>query len=181
MLDKNVTTVSKEYANALISFAVESKEIELIQNNLRVLVNAIEQNLDFMKIISSKTIEAEEKKQVIKTIINSDKDYFLHFLYVLLDNGRFDQIASISLAYDELVLDYFNKMVVDVYTKYQLTNEQKIKLVSRLQTKFNKTIIIKEHIDNTLLGGVKIVSNNKIYDYSIDSQLDQLKENIMKG
>ena len=50
MLDKSVTTVSKEYANALFSFAVESKEIELIQNNLKVLVNAIEQNLDFMKI-----------------------------------------------------------------------------------------------------------------------------------
>ena len=59
MLDKNVTTVSKEYANALFSFAVESKEIELIQNNLKVLVNAIEQNLDFMKIISSKTIEID--------------------------------------------------------------------------------------------------------------------------
>ncbi len=181
MLDKNVTTVSKEYANALFSFAVESKEIELIQNNLRVLVKAIEQNLDFMKIIASKTIESDEKKAVIKKVINSGQDYFLHFLYVLIDNGRFDQIASISLAYDELVLDYFNKMVVDVYTKYQLTNEQKVKLVSKLQTKFNKTIIINEHIYTTLLGGVKIVSNNKIYDYSIDSQLEQLKENIMKG
>ena len=124
MLDKNITTVSKEYANALFSFAVEAKEIELIQNNLRVLVKAIEQNLDFMKIIASKTIEINEKKDVIKKVINSGKDYFLHFLYVLIDNGRFDQIASISLAYDELVLDYFNKMVVDVYTKYQLPIQQ---------------------------------------------------------
>ena len=181
MLDKNITTVSKEYANALFSFAVESKEIELIQNNLNVLVNAIENNLDFMKILNSKTIELDVKKEVINKVINSDKNYFLHFLYVLIDNGRFDQIASISLAYDELVLDYFKKMVVDVYTKYQLTNEQKIKLADRLKAKFNRTIIINEHIDSTLLGGVKIVSNNKIYDYSIDSQLDQLKENIMKG
>ena len=179
MLDKNITTVSKEYANALFSFAVESKEIELIQNNLNVLVNAIENNLDFMRILNSKTIELDVKKEVINKVINSN--YFLHFLYVLIDNGRFDQIASISLAYDELVLDYFKKMVVDVYTKYQLTNEQKIKLADRLKAKFNRTIIINEHIDSTLLGGVKIVSNNKIYDYSIDSQLDQLKENIMKG
>ena len=181
MLDKNVTTVSKEYANALFYFARENKQIELIQNNLTVLVKGIEQNLDFMKIINSKTIELETKKAVIKKVINSESDYFLHFLYVLVDNGRFDQIASISLAYNELVLDYFNKMVVDVYSRYQLTNEQKTKLVYKLQMKFNKTIIINEHIDDTLLGGVKIVSNNKIYDYSIDSQLEQLKEIIMKG
>ena len=74
MLDKNVTTVSKEYANALFSFAVESKEIELIQNNLKVLVNAIEQNLDFMKIISSKT------NKNLKRVKNSDLVTYLRII-----------------------------------------------------------------------------------------------------
>ena len=182
MIETKVNDVSNEYAIALFDLAKEHNEVELVHNNLKVLVSSIEENPDFFKIINSYGLSNENKKDLISRILNLDENnYFLYFLYVLIDNNRFDQLKNILGSYYKLLLELNNQMEVTVYTKYSLTKEQKANLLIKLEKDFKKKIILTETIDNTLIGGIKVTVNDVIYDYTIDSQLEDLKYLLMKG
>ena len=72
-------------------------------------------------------------------------------------------------------------MEVTVYTKYSLTKEQTNNLINRLEKDFKHKIILTEIVDNTIRGGIKLVTNDLEYDYTIDGQLNELKDKLMKG
>ena len=182
MIETKVNDVSNEYAIALFDLAKENKEIDLVYQNLKVLVDSSRENNDFLKIINSFTISTEEKKKIIKDILNlKEENYFLYFLYVLIDNNRFDQLGNILSSYYNFILRLNNQMEVTVYTKYSLTKEQRKNLTNKLEKDFNKKIILTEIVDNTLTGGLKLVTNDLVYDYTIDGQLKELKDKLMKG
>lgn len=173
--------LSKQYAKALFELATENNEIEDVYDNLIILKEAFN-NQSFKDIIQSITISKEEKKQIIKNIlINLNDSYFLYFHYVLIDNNRFDVYDQIVDAYKELLQDYLKIIEIDVYTKYNLNNLEKEKLTNNLQKRFNKKPIINYHLDNNLMGGIKVITDDIIIDYTLDSQLKEIKNSIMKG
>ena len=96
MIETKVNDVSNEYSIALFDLAKEHNEIELVYENLKTLVNSIKENNEFLKVMSSYELTNNDKKKIIKDILNLDEEnYFLYFLYVLIDNNRFDQLGNI--------------------------------------------------------------------------------------
>lgn len=177
-----VNTLSIQYAKALFDLASEKHEIVDTYHNLFVLTKVINESPDFMKIILSPRLNIEEKKQVVKKVFgNKEDDYFLHFIYVLIDNGRFSEIVNICDAFKELLDEHHQTMEVDVYTKYKLNDKQNQALINKLEKHFAKKITINYVIDPDLLAGIKIVAKGKILDLTLDSQLLSIKESIMKG
>ena len=182
MIETKVNDVSNEYSIALFDLAKEHNEIELVYENLKILVNSIKENNEFLKVMSSYELTNDDKKKIIKDILNlNEENYFLYFLYVLIDNNRFDQLGNILSSYYNIILRLNNQMEVTVYTKYSLTKEQKTSLINRLEKDFKHKIILTEVVDNTLRGGIKLVTNDLVYDYTIDGQLNELKDKLMKG
>lgn len=174
-------TLSKQYAKALFELAAENNEVEEVYQNLIVLKESFK-NIDFKKIIESITISKEEKKQILKNILKDLNDsYFVYFHYVLIDNNRFDVYDQIVDAYKELLQEYLKIIDIDVYTKFPLSENDKEKLKTNLTKRFNKNSQISYHIDNNLMGGIKIIAGELIIDYSLDTQLKEIKNSIMKG
>jgi len=181
MSSSSVNTLSMEYASTIFNLAKENNEVEEVESNLNVLVNVLKENNEFSSLLLHPAITLEEKKQILKKSLSLEDGYFLYFLYVLIDNSRFDQLEAISCAYHELVLESENLMVAEVYTKFKLDKEQLVKLQEKLQKEFKHKVMINEHLDETMLAGIKVVAKGKSYDYSIDTQMDELKEKIMRG
>lgn len=174
-------TLSRQYAKALFDLAIEKNEVQEVYNNLLILKKAFQDD-KFKKLMESINISKEEKKEILKNILNSlDDSYFLFFHYVLIDNDRFDVYDQIVDAYKELLQEYLKVMDIDVYTKFNLTELEKQKIKSNLDNRFNKNVSICYHIDPSLIGGIKVVSEGLIIDYSLDTQLKEMKKSIMKG
>ena len=72
-------------------------------------------------------------------------------------------------------------MEVKVYSKYPLNNETVNKLKEKLEMHYHKTILLEVILDESLIGGVKIVSDKEIIDSSILNTLDDLKNSLKKG
>ncbi len=175
------SNLSRQYAKALFDLASEKREITEVYNNLQVSKKAFE-NPDFKKIMNSAVISKEEKKAILKKIfLNLSDSYFLYFHYVLIDNGRFEVYDQIVDAYKELLQEYQKTMDIDVYTKFNLNEVEKQQIKRNLDQRFSKNVSISYHIDPELIGGIKIVADGLIIDYSLDTQLKKVKESIMKG
>ena len=172
-----INEVSIQYARSLFELS-DNKQIDL--KNLEVMSSILKSD-DVMKVMNHPLVESNAKKEIISNLIKDKVNpYFLHFMYVLVDNNRIDQITNIYETFQSLV-DEENKILnVKVETKNPLTNMQEQKLIQTLKAKYQKDIIINQVINESLTGGIKIIVGNDILDASLDSMLLNLK-NTLKG
>ena len=79
-----------------------------------------------------------------------------------------------------LVDEKKNILNCEVVSKYPLDKNIKEDLIKYLSQKYQKEIKLKETINDELIGGIKVIVQNEVIDYTIDSTLTNLK-NTIKG
>jgi F0F1-type ATP synthase delta subunit len=94
-------------------------------------------------------------------------------------------LSLIISAYKELLNEYVNKLEVNVYSKYPLTEEQRVDVSNKLKNYYQKKIILNELVDESLIGGIKI-ELEQLFGCSVDvvrlrEKMDSFfKEQVMK-
>ena len=63
----------------------------------------------------------------------------------------------------------------------KLSEENLNKLKKALEKKINKTLDLANVVDESIIGGFKICLENSIYDSTINTRLNKLKETLLKG
>ena len=174
------TEVSMQYATALFELANDSEKQEFY-DALKIINQAIADNEDIIKVFEHPSITPDQKKEIIKKVLtNKISDTLLNFLYVIVDHQRISDLSDIVESYKVLIDDYYKLKEVEIYTKYPLSNNQKQELCSFLTKKYNKNIVINEHLDLSLVGGIKVVIDNEILDATTLNKLQKIKD-ILKG
>lgn len=177
-----INSVGLQYAKAIFDLATVNKSANDYYQALVVINDAILKDESILQVFMHPAINKEEKKNILeKTLGHLVDEVLLNFLFVLIDNNRFLDLPLVIEAYKQLLNEYENKLEVRVYSKYPLSNEVVLDIKNKLNNHFKKDIVINQLIDETLIGGVKIVTDKEILDASIISSLEVLKKDLMKG
>lgn len=177
-----INSTGLQYAQAIFDLAKENKSASDYYQALKVINDCIINDEENSKVFAHPSITISDKKEILKKSLSNNVDELLiHFLYVLLDNNRLFDLPLVIEAYKQLLDEYENKMEVNVYSKYPLDAQTKEELIKKLEKHYQKTIILFEHIDESVIGGVKIVSNKEVLDSSVLSTLDNMKNSLKKG
>lgn len=174
------TEVSMQYANALFELAIGSEKQEFYET-LKIVNQTIVEDDEVLKVFEHPSITPDQKKEIIKQVLaNKISDTFINFLYVVIDHQRVTDLKDILDAYKVLLDDFNNIKEATIYTKYPLTNNQKSELIIFLTKKYNKKITIIEYLDESLVGGIKVVVDSEVLDATSLNKLQKLKD-ILKG
>lgn len=172
---------SKEYATALFDVILEKTiDIESIYHELEIVSDTISTDSDFLKIFMHPKVSKAEKKEIINSIFNGFNTHLVHFLYVLVDNDRLEGIHTIFDSFVKLFHDYKKTLVIEAVSTEPLTNEQKMKIINKLTVKYRKKIEIKNTIDKSIIGGIRLQINDEIMDNTVINQLQNLKSYVLK-
>ena len=173
-----INEVSLQYAKSLYEL---SNDLDKDLNDLEVLKSCISDSTELIKVLMHPSISKEEKKELFKNLLEGKvENYFLYFVYVLVDNDRVLEIANIYETFKMLVDEKKNILCCEVISKHPLTDHIKQDLIKFLENKYQKKMLITEKIDEALIGGIKIIVQNEVIDYTFDSALTNLK-NTIKG
>ena len=72
--------------------------------------------------------------------------------------------------------------VNDIVTSTNTVIQENLnKLKKALEKKINKTLDLTNVVDESIIGGFKICLENSIYDSTINTRLNKLKETLLKG
>lgn len=174
------TEVSMQYAQALFDLALDAEKEEFY-NALKVINQAIVDDQEVLKIFKHPSITPDQKKKIIKQVLaNQISDTFITFLYVIIDHQRITDLKDILDTYKILLDDFHNHKEATIYTKYPLNSNQKKTLQAFLTKQYGKEIILIEQLDESLMGGIKIVVDNEILDATSLNKLQKIKD-ILKG
>ena len=170
------------YAEAFLSLCLDDKEISLVsyRDEVKTLKEVFKENIEFSKFLASYNIEYEEKILVLDKILNGFSKNTINFVKLIVQKNRgyflYDMFKATLKAFDiELKVESGI-----IYSTSPLSEENINKVKVALEKKKNKIIELKNVIDPSLIGGIKVVLNNDIYDSSVSTKVEQMKNLISK-
>lgn len=172
--------IGNTYASALLQLANESNKVDLYNEQLHVIDSLFDETN--LKTFDSVEFSKNDQKEVLKEVLEHKiEDNLLQFLYVLIDNRRLMYLHIIVECFAELVDQQYGIVRASVISARSFNDELMQKLQVALSKKLNKTVILNNTVDPKLIAGFTIDIAGKMYDYSLNSQINQLKHELKKG
>ena len=172
--------ITSRYAEALYSLKRDSNSLEKTQEEIRELKKVFLENPDFIVVLDSSYKTIEEKIEIIdKTLIGVDEE-IKNLLKVIIQNHRARYIIEIFDGFISLVNEHRGVIEGLVYSTEKLSDEQLEKLNLAISKVEKRPTELRNIIDPILIGGVKVVINDNIYDGSIKHHIENMKNSLIK-
>jgi len=181
VLEVNTQRIARVYAEALLR-AAESQELAAeIFEELQALVDQVfKADPLFEEFLSSGAVDRKRKAEIIEsTFAGRAGDLFINFLLVLNDHERAGLLRPIRDAYRELLDERAGRMRVQVQSAVALAQDQQERLRAELQAAFHKEPVLETQVDPNLLGGMVVRVGDWLYDLSVRTQLENIRDQII--
>jgi len=179
----SVETVARRYATALADVVLKSGETETVQNELKTWDELIKANANLQNVFGNPSIARAGKEKVLEGLLAKAKPTktTANFLRVLLRNGRLTELSEINAKFAS-VLDERNGVVAaEVTSARPLTDAQKAEFQKNLAKLTGKKVNLNFNINENIIGGVVTRVGSTVYDGSVKTQLETLKQQLVNG
>lgn len=174
--------VADRYAEALYDLAVEGNAVEAYLNDMKLVDTVLESDPSFVLFFSHVLVSDQDKCDLLdKAFGASVQHYVLNFLKLLVKKRRIRYIKEIARSFIRLCYKQLGIEEGRVYTPYKLTDDQLDEIASAIGKKENKKIILRQIIDQSLIGGVKVQVNARVYDGSIKNKVNMLRNKLLES
>jgi F-type H+-transporting ATPase subunit delta len=169
------TRAARRYAKALLDLAQAQKAEEAIGNELLQIASAISDTA-IEKVLLLPTLPLKARREIVEQIIVSAKPNptFSSFLRVLADNDRLTILKDVHDAYQARLERMSGKVRAQIRSAATLTAKEQRSLVDAFSRRTGKTVIPTVTVDPTLLSGIVVEIEGKVYDSSLQAQLRQM-------
>ena len=172
--------ITSHYSEALFSLKRDSNQLEESQKEIKELIKVLKQNPDFITLLSSSYKDFKEKEQIIDSVfVGVDEDIRI-LIKIVTKNHRGQYLVEIFENFNSLVNEYRGVLEGLVYSTEPLSEKELLKLNKTISEIESRPIELKNIIDPALIGGVKVVINDHIYDGSIKHHIEVMKSDLLK-
>ncbi len=170
------TSIAGRYAIALFREAKKSNCLDEITENFKKLDTFFKNNASIKKILTTKCINNKDLDEgwIAVGAHLSFCPMFTSFLRQVAKNKRFDILNTIKYIYKVAIAKYKNKRRVLVISAVELLPEQKERIEQVISKLFTEKTIISYKIKPKIIGGIKISSEEKVYDASLYAKIKQM-------
>ncbi len=176
-----MTEVAKTYGGALFELSLEDKNSAEMLEEVTALAQAFRENPDFIKLLCSPTIRKEERLNVLEQSFGGKvHDHVLNFMKILTENGTIGEFAGCAAEFHSRYNKENHIEEVTAVTAVPLSNELSEKLKAKLEALTGMTVILKNRVDESILGGVRLEMEGTQYEGSVEHQLEALRHQLME-
>ena len=171
-----MSVIASRYIQALLELPKSKEEKELLEQGLQDIKELFCSNDEFRKVLVDPRIENSIKAEIIDEIFSEYKDScFINFINLLVKENRINFIPEISDGYEQINKELKKELNIKIIVARPIDENQTQAIVDKYKSMYEvETINYEVEIDENILGGVKVIVGNKIYDGSIMSQLEKM-------
>lgn len=178
---KATNSIERVYAQALLELAEAAGQLDATRDELLEVGQLIANQPDLAKLLDSKVLRSENLAQALKNIFEGKvSDTVYRFLQVLNNKGRINALPGVIRAFEQLVEDKHGVVKVDAYVAVAIDEAQAASVAAGIGKAIGKTVVLKQHLDPSLLGGLKLRVGDQLIDGSAVAQLRIMKDRIIK-
>ena len=172
--------IASRYSTALFSLKREESKLKESQLEIKELIKVLKENPDFLMLLDSSYKEFKEKEEMIDKVFKSLDEEIRNFIKIVVKNHRSIYLIEIFEGFNSLVNEHFGVIEGLVYSTEPLKEVELDKLNKKISEVESRPTELKNIIDPSLIGGVKVVINDHIYDGSIKHHIENMKLSLLK-
>ena len=174
--------VAKPYARALYDAALEQNALADIVADIDKLRALIEASEEFAQLISSPILPPQFKSETFEQIFADAIDPLtINFLKLVALKQRERYLTAIMDVFSAIVDEAAGRLVAKVTTAVALTPGQEEQLTQHLGVYSGKQVRLDTTIDAQIQGGFIVQLDDTVFDASVASQLQRLRQQLAEG
>lgn len=173
--------VSFRYAKAVFDLAKSTNLIDSVYKDFRVIRSYLNESGELIKVLKSPIVKTWRKKNLFKELFGDVLSEFTNnFLILLTEKNRENFLPDIIFSFETMYNVEMNISKVDITTSREIDSDLRTKIISKLTSRLDKTIIPTYKVEPNMIGGIKIRVEDWVYDASVSNQLSRLRAKLIQ-
>ena len=179
----SVETIARRYGSALADVVLKSGETDTVKSELTQWAAMIESNASLHDVMSNPAIQHAQKEKLLESLIERSRPSrtTANFLRVMLRNGRLQEIVAVKNRFENELEQRRGIVSAEVTSARELPESERSELRSRLEKLTGKQVNLNFSIDQEIIGGVVTRLGSTVYDGSVKTRLENLREQLISG
>lgn len=172
--------VARRYAQAFCDVVAARNEQQQALEEIRAFRDLLDGSTELREIISSPAVGRIQKERLLQSILEKTRPSRAteNLLRVLLRNERLGGLPEIAEEFARELDRRQGVAMIEVKSARPLTTEQKQGLERRFEEMTGRKVRVHYQEDEGLIGGVVAQWGSEVYDGSVRTQLEKLREQL---
>jgi len=172
------------YASVLLDAVYDEggqESVLKVRDQLEQVAQFMRTSVDLGNILGDTGYTSEQHRSLVTNIF-TDLGFhriLIDVLSVMAERGDFDMVGRVWKSYVEQLESKLNINVVDVTTAVPLDDGLRQVIKEKTESDLGTKVVLREHIDKSILGGIIMSAQGKRIDASLASQLESAR-NVLK-
>ena len=167
--------ITRVYARALFDLALASDAVDESGAGLAAIQDAVAANPTLADALADVSLPAEKKAAILQELFAGIAPEALGIALVSLERNGAQSLGSLVAEYDRISAAERNIVVAEVTTAKPLTDAVRASLQEKLSANVGKPVTLRERVDASLIGGIRINIAGRVLDGSIAKQLNSVR------
>lgn len=166
------------YASVLLDAAAEAggqDAVLEVRDQAEQIVGFMRSNMDLSGALEDTGYTAEQRNEIARSVFVAFDPVLVDVLAVMAERGDIALFSRVLKSYEEQIESKLNIAVVDVTTVVPLDDGLREVIKKKAEADLGTEVVLREHIDKSILGGIIMSANGKRIDASVLSQLESAR------
>ena len=179
----SIVAIARRYAEALADVAIAHNQVEQMDAEVGAFAQMIRDSRELHDVFASPVVSQEQKRSVLDAVIERTgvSAMIANLLRTMLSHYRLHDLTEVHEQFRRAINRRRGIALAEVTTAVPASQEAQDKLTRKLQELVGKQVQIQFKTDPALIGGAVTRLESVVYDGSIRTQLQTVKQRLKEG
>ena len=174
-------SIARRYAKALLEIGIQQQTYDALGKELDRAADTLRSSPELRLALENPVFSLEKRKLIMDELVRrlALSKTVRNFIMLLLDKGRIAALPDIARAHRALVDEHAGRVRATVTSARPLDPMLETRLKTALEKSSGKVVIFEKREDPSIMGGLVTQLGDTVYDGSVRTQLQQLREELL--
>jgi F-type H+-transporting ATPase subunit delta len=175
-----MTLLAKRYATALFALAKDKGAMDAVASDMAALHGELHAP-GASALLSSPEVSADERVKILGKLTEGRHELVVNLVGVLQRRRRLEVLADMPTAFRDLYMEDRGEVEGTAESAHPLSEEELKGLTDLANRLSGKKVVLTASHRPELIGGVRLIVGNVLYDGSLRAALTQLQDKLQQS
>ncbi len=172
-----IDPVTSRYSQALFELAVEQRKLDEVKADVERIAAEVD-DPGVQAFLSNPRVDREQRRRAVTPLLDGLDPLTRAFVQLALDRGRTEVLLALAPAFKRLVLARRGATEGIVESARPLAEADLTRLAEAVGARLGKEVHLENKVVPDLIGGVRVLVDNRLLDQSIRGRLEGLRKRL---
>jgi len=175
--DRDRAARVRGYAQALFAVAEAEGSLDAVEDELFAFAKAVQREARLRDALTDPALPAERKRAVVQDLLGERASpHTTNLIGFVIEQGRARELEKIIESLVDVAAERRQHKVAEVRSASPLSERQRRALEQALSRATGLSVEVKSVVDTSVIGGVVAVIGDEVFDGTVRTRLQQVRE-----